>query len=119
MPPRRLLSAPASAAGQASVELVALLPLLAVVALLAWQAVVAGQAIWLSGAAARAAARASALGTDPTTAARRALPGALARGVRVRSDEPGAVALRLTIPAVVGGIDLAAVRARARFAPQT
>jgi hypothetical protein len=106
------------ARGQASVELVGVLPLVALLGLLCWQAVVAGQAVWLSGAAARAAARASALGQDPTAAARRALPGALAPGVRVHSDQPGAVELRLTIPAVVGGLDLAAVRARARFAPQ-
>ncbi|MEA2226926.1 MAG: hypothetical protein QOF04_556, partial [Solirubrobacteraceae bacterium] len=46
--------------GQATVELVALLPLLMLVALAAWQGVVAGQAIWLSGSAARAAARAEA-----------------------------------------------------------
>ncbi|MEZ5122515.1 MAG: hypothetical protein R2736_13210 [Solirubrobacterales bacterium] len=34
--------------GQASVELVALLPLIALLGLLCWQAVVAGQAVWLS-----------------------------------------------------------------------
>ena len=104
--------------GQAAVELVAVLPLVALLGLLCWQAVVAGQAIWLSGAAARAAARASALGDDPTSAARRTLPGALAKGVRVRSERPGTVDLRLTIPAVVVGIDLAAIRSRAHFAPQ-
>ena len=48
--------------GQASVETVALLPLVVVVGALLWQAVVAGQALWLSGAAARAAARAAAVG---------------------------------------------------------
>src|SRR3954467_2922427 len=114
MPPRRLLSAPASAAGQASVELVALLPLLAVVALLAWQAVVAGQAVWLSGAAARAAARASALGLDPERAARDALPAALAPGARVESAEPGTVDLHLAIPAVVLDLHLAEIHTRAR-----
>ena len=45
--------------GQATVELVALLPLLAAVGLALWQAVVAGQAMWLAGAAARSAARAA------------------------------------------------------------
>lgn len=105
--------------GQATVELVAVLPLLALLGLLSWQAAVAGQAVWLSGAAARAAARASALDEDPAAAARRALPGALAGGVRVHTDDPGAVTVRLTIPAVVLGIDLATVRTRARFEPQT
>lgn len=37
--------------GQASVELVALLPLVVVLAALLWQAVVAGQAVWLAASA--------------------------------------------------------------------
>ena len=36
--------------GQASVELVALLPVVVIVGALLWQAVVAGQALWLCGA---------------------------------------------------------------------
>ena len=69
--------------GQAAVELVALLPLLALLALAAWQAVVAGQAAWLAAGAARASARAAAVGHDPAAAARRSLPPALERGLRV------------------------------------
>ena len=115
MPPRRLLAA---ASGQASVELVALLPLLAVVALLAWQAVVAGQAIWLSGAAARAAARAAALGDDPTAAARASLPRSLSSGVRAASGDDGAVSVSLAVPSVVGHVRLSTIHARARFASQ-
>jgi hypothetical protein len=104
--------------GQASVELVAVLPLVVLLGLLCWQAVVAGQAVWLSGAAARAAARADALGDDSRAAARAVLPGALAKGVRARGDGSGSVRVRLPIPSVVGGIELAAVSARARFASQ-
>ena len=106
--------------GQAAVELVALLPLVALLGLLAWQAVVAGQAVWLSGAAARAAARADALGGDAQAAARRVLPRSLARGTRVVGEGGGAgdVTVRVAIQAVVGGIELAAIRTRARFAPQ-
>jgi hypothetical protein len=104
--------------GQAAVELAAVLPLVALLGLLCWQAVVAGQAVWLAGAAARAAARASALDDDPLRAARRVLPRGLADGVRVEASGPGAVTVRLTIPAVALGVDLAAVRARARFADQ-
>src|SRR4051794_30377667 len=115
MPSRRLLAA---ASGQASVELVALLPLLAAVALLAWQAVVAGQAIWLAGSAARAAARAHALGHDPTAAARASLPGSLAPGARATAGTNGAVSLSLAIPSVVGHTSLVRVHARALFAPQ-
>lgn len=99
-------------------ELVALLPLIALLGLLCWQAVVAGQAVWLSGAAARAAARADALGDDPRAAARRVLPGALAERVRATGDGEGSVTVRLPIPAVVGGIDLTTISAKARFASQ-
>jgi hypothetical protein len=104
--------------GQATVELVGILPLLALLGLLCWQAVVAGQAVWLSGAAARAAARASALDQDATAAAQRVLPGALDPGVSVDDAGGGDVKVRLTIPAVVGGLDLATIGERARFAAQ-
>jgi pilus assembly protein CpaE len=107
-----------STRGQAAVELVGILPLLVLVGLLCWQAVIAGQAVWLSGAAARAAARASALDQDAQAAARRVLPGALADGVSVEDAGAGDVRVRVEIPAVVGGIDLASVSERARFAAQ-
>jgi hypothetical protein len=104
--------------GQAGVELVALLPLIVLLGLLAWQAVVYGQAVWLSGAAARAAARAAAVGRDPAAAARSVLPASLGRGVEVEADGDGAVVLRLAVPAVVLDVQLASLRTRARFAPQ-
>src|SRR2546423_10225596 len=83
--------------GQASVELVALLPLLLVLVALAWQAALAGQAVWLSGAAARAAARARAVGGDEVAAARGSLPPALGRPLRVEhaGDRRADEALRL------------------------
>src|SRR4051812_46644673 len=109
---------PTGQRGQASIELVALLPLLLLLAALAWQAALAGQAVWLTGAAARSAARAAAVGSDPLRAARGSLPPALARFVRVRSLRDGAVEVALGVPSVVGGSRLATVRARARFAPQ-
>ena len=99
--------------GQASVELVALLPILAVVALGAWQVAVAGHAIWSAGAAARAAARAEAVGGDAEGAARR-----VRKSARVRSEEDGAVRVDVPIPAVVGGGELFTTSARARFGPQ-
>jgi len=104
--------------GQATVELVGVLPLVVLIGLLCWQAVVAGQAVWLSGAAARAAARASALDQDAEAAARHALPGALAAGVTVDDAGGGDVRVRVAIPAVVGGVHLGAVSERARFAAQ-
>ena len=106
--------------GQASVELVALLPLVAVLAALLWQAVVAGQAVWLAGSAARAAARAAALGTDASAAARRVLPDRLEHGLVVRraTTAGGGVQVSIAIPAVVGAGRLTTVRARARLQDQ-
>src|SRR3954451_8950233 len=104
--------------GQAAVELVALLPALAVVGLLCWQLLVAGEAWWLAGAAARDAARASAVGADPRAAARAVLPGGLRRGLRVDAGEAG-VRVRLDVPAVVGGFDLGSLSVRAAMEAQS
>jgi hypothetical protein len=104
--------------GQATVELVAVLPLLAALAALVWQAAVAGQAVWLAGSAARAAARAHAVGADPAAAARAALPAVLERGLRVRAAADGSVAVALHVPAPLARWPVATVTARARFAAQ-
>jgi hypothetical protein len=103
--------------GQATVELVGVLPLLVVLGCAVWQAAVAGQALWMAGAAARAAARAEALGADPAPAARAVLPPRLEDGLRVRAVE-GGVRVTLRIPAVVGGGALATTTAGARFVAQ-
>jgi hypothetical protein len=105
--------------GQASVELVALLPLVVLVGALLWQAVVAGQALWLSGAAARAAARAAAVGGDAEAAARSALPGRLERGVRVRAGAGGhGVRVAVRIPSVLTSGAIATIESRAAFPEQ-
>jgi hypothetical protein len=104
--------------GQASVELVALIPLVAVLIGLMWQALLAGEAIWLSGGAARTAARAEALGTDPARAARSVLPARFRSGLRVQAQDDGSVTVELRIPVVLGGGTLASVTARAHFAAQ-
>lgn len=106
--------------GQATVELVALLPLMAVLAALLWQAVVAGQAVWFAGSAARAAARASAIGADARAAALRVVPDRLERGLSVRPDRGGdGVRVRIRIPVIVGSARLGTVSARARLQDQT
>lgn len=105
-------------AGQATVELVALLPLVVVLAALLWQALLAGETVWLSGGAARAAARAVAVGADPRAAARAVLPPRLERGLRIRREAGGAVSLVLRVPAALGRGTVAAVTARARFEAQ-
>jgi hypothetical protein len=106
--------------GQATVELVALLPLVAVLAGALWQAAVAGQAIWLAGSAARAAARASAVGADAGAAARSVLPARLERGLVVTRLGGGRDGVRVTIviPAIVGHGDVGGVSARARLQDQ-
>jgi hypothetical protein len=105
--------------GQATVELVALLPLLAVLAAVLWQGIVAGQAVWLAGSAARAAARASAVGGDARAAARRVLPERLERGLVVRPvASGGGVRVAIGIPAIVGSARLTTVSAHARLQDQ-
>jgi hypothetical protein len=105
--------------GQASVELVAVLPLLVLVALVLWQVVVAGSALWAVGDAARAGARAAALGQPAEGPARARLGGGLAAGARVAALSSGAVRVSAGIPLVLAGsASLGRVSATARFAPQ-
>jgi len=84
--------------GQASVELVAALPAVLLVGLVVWQLALAGHAAWLCANAARAAARAEAVGGDARSAARSALPRGLERGLRVRRSNSGRVRVRVRIP---------------------
>ena len=107
-----------SESGQASVELVALLPLIAVVGVALYQAVVAGQAAWMAGASARAAARASAVGGDARAAAASTLPGSLRRGLRVDKRPDGTVRVRIHVPSVVGAGRLATLSSTAHFEVQ-
>jgi hypothetical protein len=85
--------------GQASVELVALLPLLVLLLLGLVQAVLAGHAAWSATTAARAGARAAAVGRDPAVAVRRSAPvgGSAARVVR----DGDTVRVRLPVPSVL------------------
>jgi hypothetical protein len=99
--------------GQATVELVGVLPLVVVLGFAVWQA------LWLAGAAARAAARAEALGADPAPAARAVLTPRLEDGLRVRARDDGGVRVTLRIPAVIGGGSVGTTTAGARFVPQT
>lgn len=105
--------------GQASVELVALLPLVVAIALGVLQALAVGRAAELAGHAAQSAAVALAQGRDGEAAARAALPGwakaridVEARGTRVR--------VRLTPPSFVPGLGARlAVAATADAGPPT
>jgi hypothetical protein len=105
--------------GQATVELVALLPCVAAVLAALWQLALVGHAEWAASAAARAAARAHAVGADPERAARAHLPRALEHGLRVRPAAGGDVRVAVRIPALPGLPSPGRARARAHFEPQS
>lgn len=94
-------SASTSESGQASVELVAVVPLALLVVLVGWQIVLAGQTLWSCAHAARAAARAAAVGRDASAAARSALPSALNAGMRVSRGDAGAVRVEVPLPLIL------------------
>lgn len=106
--------------GQASVELLALLPALGLVVALVLQALVAGAAWWLASVAARDGARALALGRDPGAAVRAGVPPPFrAPRVAVSSSAPAAtVTVRLPIPSLVAGVSLGSAVGRAHMEPQ-
>jgi hypothetical protein len=106
-----------TATGQASVELIAVLPLVALVVAALWQGILVGQAAWSSAGAARAAARAQAVGADPLAAARSAVPGPLRGDVHV-ATEGGAVRVGVVVPLVFTRTNLATIDARAALPPQ-
>jgi hypothetical protein len=105
----------AESTGQASVELVSVLPALAACLLIAAQAVAAGWALWTAGNAARAGARAEHVGGDGVEVARRALPGPLRRDAEVRSGDGLRVTVR--VPSLFPGASMPAVSAGSSLDP--
>jgi pilus assembly protein CpaE len=89
---------PGSERGQATVELVAVLPFVILAAVVAWQVALAGHALWLAAGAARAAARADTVGESPERAARSALPRSMERGLSVRRLREGGVRVEVKVP---------------------
>jgi hypothetical protein len=108
---RRICGAP----GQASVELVAILPALAVCVLLAAQAAAAGWALWTAGNAARAGARAEHVGGDGEAAARRALPGGLRKDAAVTNED--GVRVKVAVPSLFPGVSLGSIAAASKLEP--
>lgn len=101
--------------GQASVELLAVVPLVLVLALALAQCAVAGYALLSAGEAARAGARANHVGADFEDAARAALPGFLdASDVSQAGAE---VRVEVEAPALIPGFDGIPVRAAAALDP--
>jgi hypothetical protein len=97
--------------GQASAELVAVVPLVVVLTLAVAQLALAGWALWSAGSAARAGARASHVGGDAGAAARSALPSPLRD--RARVSDGGPVEVRVAAPSLVPGLPSVPVTARA------
>jgi hypothetical protein len=108
----------AASAGQASVELVVLLPAILAVLAVAFQAVLAGQTVWEARVAARAAARAHSLGTDPAAAARSHLRAGLEPGLQVHASDDGDVRVSLRVPTVLPALKLGRISATSHFRPQ-
>ena len=84
--------------GQASVELVAAVPFVLAIGAIAWQLALAGHTAWLTAHAARAGARADAVGRDARLAARSSLPAGLRRGLKVERLPRGGVSVRVRVP---------------------
>lgn len=89
---------PGGQRGQASVELVAALPFVALLAAVVWQCALTGHTAWMAAHAARAAARAEAVGEDARAAARSALPAGLERSLRVERGDDGKVEVSVRVP---------------------
>jgi hypothetical protein len=101
--------------GTASVELIAVIPFLLLAVLVAAQLALAGQALWSAGIAARAGARAAAVGKEPEAAARRALPPSMRAGAEVR--EEGTVSVRVAVPRLLPGLPRLMVGAETSLGP--
>lgn len=103
--------------GQASLELVGILPLVVVVAAACAQLLAAGMAREAAGGAAQAGAMALLQGGDPAAAARQAAPGWSKQRLRVEVDGR-VVRVRITSPALIPGTaDLLAADSRADAGP--
>ncbi len=100
--------------GQASVELVAVLPVVALLVALAVQLAIVGWGLWTSAGAARAGARAQHVGGNARAAALSAVPRSLHDGFRA-SGEPFEVSL--LVPSLIPGMDAIPVSARSSLDP--
>ena len=88
--------------GQASVELVAVVPFVLLLAAVVGQLALAGYAAWACANAARVAARAEAVGSDPERAARSALPARLEHRLEVERRASGATHVQVRVPLLLG-----------------
>jgi hypothetical protein len=101
--------------GTASVELVAVVPFLLLAVLVAAQIALAGQALWSASVAARAGARAAAVGGDAVAAARSALPPSMRGGAKVEDEE--GVSVRVEVPRLIPSLPSVRVGATSALEP--
>jgi hypothetical protein len=104
--------------GQASAELVAVLPVLLIAALVAAQVIAAGWSLWSAATAARAGARAAAVGADAEEVAGDALPGGLEDGSEVEERDGGEISVSVEVPRLVPGLPVIEVSAGSRLEPE-
>jgi pilus assembly protein CpaE len=104
-----------SESGQASVELVAVVPALLVAVLLAAQLGLVGYALWSAGAAARAGARAAHVGGDPEAAARSALPQPLREDAEVSGEDK--IEVRVRVSPLIPGLPAVPLEASTALGP--
>ena len=86
--------------GQATVELLGVVPALVALGLVVWQLTLVGHAAWMAAHAARAAARAELVGEDAEAAARSALPKVLEPALDVHVEGTGATRVEVPVPIV-------------------
>lgn len=101
--------------GQASAELVAVVPMLAAAVLVAVQMTAAGWALWSAGSAARSGARAMHVGGDGERAAMDSLPGPLREKAEV--EQKGPLRVRVQVPRIIPGLPKLGLSAAARLDP--
>jgi hypothetical protein len=101
--------------GTASVELVAVVPFLLLAVVAAAQIALAGQALWSAGVAARAGARAAAVGGDAVAAARSALPPSMREGAKVEDEDE--VSVRVEVPRLIPSLPSVRVGASSDLEP--
>ena len=108
--------------GQASVELLAILPALVGCVVVAAHVLPSGWALWSAADAARVGARADHVGGEGAEAARDALPAPLRPGGKkgerlVESGEKG-VSVEVDVPGLLPGMDASRIGAAARLEPE-
>ncbi|HET8566945.1 MAG TPA: hypothetical protein VFL77_10780 [Solirubrobacterales bacterium] len=114
MPPR-VEHAAHGEEGTASVELIAVVPFLLLAVLAAAQIALAGQALWSASVAARAGARAAAVGGDAAAAARSALPPSMRREAKVENE--GDVTVRVAVPRLIPALPVVRLEASSGLEP--